>query len=347
MEKILSVIVPSYNMEKLLPKCLGSLVVDDRMLLDSLDVIVVNDGSKDRTSEVGHQYETRYPGVFRVVDKPNGNYGSCVNAGLKIAVGKYVKVLDADDYVDVDLFGEYLEELMAADADLILNDYDKVDPDGCVISTSKYEVPSARFALDDVKGQYLEIHAITYRLSNLQAIGYRQTEGMSYTDLEWSILPMALVQSAIRFNKPLVKYLVGRGGQTMEPTRYAKNFWMVEKLSLGLVEKSKALPRSLCAESGRAWLDWRIRDQMESLYSSAVLGFANTQLDTHIFDVDRQLEELDGDVYHDLEGKAILSKRFRLSFVDEVRQHPHRLRYSIAAFRAYSFLVRKLSALIR
>lgn len=78
MDKILSIIVPSYNMEAYLPKCLGSLVIADEALLQKLDVIVVNDGSKDRTSEIAHGFETKYPGVFRVIDKPNGHYGSCI-----------------------------------------------------------------------------------------------------------------------------------------------------------------------------------------------------------------------------------------------------------------------------
>ena len=79
-EKLLSVIIPSYNMEAYLPKCLGSLLIDDKELLQRLDVIVVNDGSKDRTSKIAHDFEVKYLGVFRVIDKENGNYGSCINA---------------------------------------------------------------------------------------------------------------------------------------------------------------------------------------------------------------------------------------------------------------------------
>ena len=86
-------------MEKYLDKCLTSLIVsDDKMPL--LEVLVINDGSKDRSSEIAHSYEQKYPQTFRVIDKENGNYGSCINRGLKEATGKYVKVLDADDWFD-------------------------------------------------------------------------------------------------------------------------------------------------------------------------------------------------------------------------------------------------------
>ena len=88
--KTLSIIVPSYNMEAYLPKCLGSLVVAPE-LMETLEVLVVNDGSKDRTSEGAPGFEAKYPGMFRVIDKANGNYGSCINRGLAEATGFYVK----------------------------------------------------------------------------------------------------------------------------------------------------------------------------------------------------------------------------------------------------------------
>ena len=97
MDKLLTIVIPSYNMEKYLDRCLSSLIVSDEKM-QCLEVLVINDGSKDRTSEIAHTYEERFPGTFRVVDKENGHYGSCVNRGLKEARGTFIKVLDADDY---------------------------------------------------------------------------------------------------------------------------------------------------------------------------------------------------------------------------------------------------------
>ena len=98
--KTLSLIVPSYNMEAYLPICLESLIIDDSVQFSKLEVIVVNDGSRDETSTIAHDFALRYPSVFKVIDKPNGNYGSCINAALPKTTGRFVKILDADDSFD-------------------------------------------------------------------------------------------------------------------------------------------------------------------------------------------------------------------------------------------------------
>ena len=82
-------------MEPYLRHCLDSLIIDKGM--DELEVFVINDGSKDRSSKIAREYQDKYPNTFYVIDKVNGNYGSCINRGLKEATGKYIKVLDADD----------------------------------------------------------------------------------------------------------------------------------------------------------------------------------------------------------------------------------------------------------
>ena len=117
MDKVLSIIVPTYNMERYLDKCLSSLCVTDHNLLNTLEVLVINDGSKDASSKIGHRYHDEYPYVFRVIDKENGNYGSCINRGLKEATGKYIKVLDADDYFDSSVLGQYLDFLFEQEVD--------------------------------------------------------------------------------------------------------------------------------------------------------------------------------------------------------------------------------------
>ena len=110
MEKILTIVIPTYNMQDYLRRCLDSLIVPEEQM-QLLEVLVVNDGSKDNSSAIAHEYQDKYPGTFRVIDKENGNYGSCVNRGLKEATGKYIKILDADDWFDSEQLDLLIEKL--------------------------------------------------------------------------------------------------------------------------------------------------------------------------------------------------------------------------------------------
>ena len=101
--KVLSVVIPAYNMEKYIKQTLDSLICDEYM--DKLEVLVIDDGSKDDTAAIAKTYEDRYPGTFRVISKENGGHGSALNKGIELATGKYYRPLDADDWVDTSEIG--------------------------------------------------------------------------------------------------------------------------------------------------------------------------------------------------------------------------------------------------
>ena len=125
MGKVLSLIVPVYNMEKYLRECLDSVILPERA--DSFEVITINDGSTDRSLSILKEYESNYPEIFKVIDKENGGYGSCFNAGKEVACGKYLKMLDSDDFFNLSVFSDYLDILASCDYDVIVNDCIKYD----------------------------------------------------------------------------------------------------------------------------------------------------------------------------------------------------------------------------
>lgn len=219
--KILTIIIPTYNMEKYLQKCLNSLLVE-KNLLSLLEVLIINDGSKDRSSEIAHGYEKNYPAVFRVIDKENGNYGSCINRGLKEASGKYVKILDADDEYITDNFAHLVQVLNEVDADVVISEVFAHDETGNRIHGSKRGLPPHQVvSFVDAVTKYgltgLFMHEITYRREMLIKMGYKQTEGISYTDNEWAYIPMLNVQSLYYLDEEVYSYLRGRPGQTTDP----------------------------------------------------------------------------------------------------------------------------------
>lgn len=248
MEKILSIIIPTYNMEDYLRHCLDSLLIDEG--LDDVEVLVINDGSKDSSLAIAQEYESKYPHTFRVIDKENGNYGSCINRGLKEATGKYIKVLDADDSFNTETFPEYISVLKNIDVDLVLTDFLFVDESGKEVKSRKYDYIPANTILDFEKlcSDGLDMikimmHAVTYRREILIKMNYKQTEGISYTDNEWIFTPMLKVRTAYHINKLLYLYLIGREGQTVETSVRYKNFKQEIKVTEDMISQLQSVPQ--------------------------------------------------------------------------------------------------------
>ncbi len=224
--KILSVLIPSYNMEKYLESCLTSLIIPS---IDLIEIIIINDGSTDRTSDIAHKFEHQYPNSIKVIDKRNGNYGSCINVGLKEASGKYVKILDADDSFDNANFEYFVKELTSIDSDLIISDYCKIDETGKVFYNWKFSGTPKTFYLSfDLIIPYIldnnfQMHAVCYRTSNIINIGYKQLENIPYTDQQWMFYPMTTVKRIYYVDKIVYRYLIGREGQTVSSNAYVKN----------------------------------------------------------------------------------------------------------------------------
>ena len=244
MDKLLSIIVPSYNMEAYLPKCLGSLVIVPEMM-ERLEVLVVNDGSKDRTSEIAHEFATRWPATFKVIDKTNGNYGSCINRGLAEATGTFIKILDADDTFDTNAFAEFLAAIVKTEAehpgeiDMFLSDKVTVDETGSATASLVLPLPPRTiFPLEEIDlDVQIEMHCVAFRASLLRANGYRQTEGISYTDTEWATVPLIYAHKAVYIPLSIYRYLYGRAGQTCDTDVSLKNRWMLLDVMINIMEK--------------------------------------------------------------------------------------------------------------
>lgn len=222
MEKVLTIVIPTYNMQDYLRRCLDSLIVPEEQM-KQLEVLVINDGSKDNSSVIAHEYKDKYPDTFRVIDKENGNYGSCINRGLKEAAGKYIKILDADDWFDNDTLAQYLIYLTALDVDLVLTDFkivyencDKIIP---YLYSQKHVVTDQIIPVEQLLSQepmfYGQMHGFTYKTNILREMKYNQTEGISYTDQEYVDIPFTRVKTVCYYPNILYNYLLGREGQTM------------------------------------------------------------------------------------------------------------------------------------
>ena len=213
--KLLTVSIAAYNVEAYLEKCLNSLLIPD---LQRLEVLIQNDGSKDATARIGEEFEKKYPGVFRLVNKENGGYGSTINNSLSMAEGKYFKQLDGDDWYDTENFAAFVDMLGAVDADCVYSPYTEViEPDMCQRPRQiKDLTPGFRPAGELMKERsFKQMHALAYRTEFLRAQGVSIQEKCFYTDQEYVIYPLVRAQSVYVWDRPVYCYRLGRDGQSV------------------------------------------------------------------------------------------------------------------------------------
>ena len=345
MDKILTIVVPTYNMEKYLDKCLTSLILPEE-LMPCLEVLVINDGSKDGSSEIAHGYERKYPQTYRVIDKNNGNYGSCVNCGLKEAQGKYIKILDADDTFDDKNFSLFVSFLKTVNVDCVISDMIQVNDVDSVFSEWKYDLPRGEtFTLSDL-GDYtvknMWMHCVCYNTENVRRIGYHQTEGISYTDQEWICLPMSAAKSLVYFPYVVYHYLVGREGQTVNPDVWEKNFWMeIQGVKVMMKSRIKLYPD--CTSEGEEYIDARIRIRLETIYSVFFLVFVSMKNMCEMAKLDEEIRKYNQCLWKDL-GHMVFAWYFPWHFVREWRQgyDLHKVRGKIERLSSIRMFVKKV-----
>lgn len=113
----LSIIVPIYNVEDYLEECLESLYNIKNI---ELEIILVNDGSKDNSFKIMEKFKDMYPEKTVLINKENGGLSSARNAGMKAAVGEYISFIDSDDFIDVDEFERFFKEGQKDKLDVIV-----------------------------------------------------------------------------------------------------------------------------------------------------------------------------------------------------------------------------------
>jgi glycosyltransferase involved in cell wall biosynthesis len=217
--KLLSIVVPSYNSQDYLRRCLDTVVQGGR----EVEVIVVDDGSTDHTAEIAREYCERFPEIVRLKQKENGGHGSAVNCGLELATGTFFKVVDSDDWLNVSAYHTMLSKLRSiGSVDLVISNYvyeyfytgksyvvryNNVFPQGKIISWEKMQ----RFHKD----QMMLMHSMIYRTDLLRQCGLKLPEHTFYVDNLVAYLPLPHVKSLVYFDCDLYRYFIGRADQSV------------------------------------------------------------------------------------------------------------------------------------
>lgn len=227
-DKILSIVIPAYNVEQYIVRCLES-VTAGLQCIEDLDIIVVNDGSKDKTLDLAQGFAEKYPQSVRVIDKPNGGWGTAINRGIEDAVGKYVKTLDSDDWFNNRNLDEFVALLKSLkDVDMVLTSYSEVNVSRLIQEkTLPQNLCGKVWRIDDYLrannyNMNAPIHAITYRTSLLKDIGFKVCEKF-YGDLDYIISPLIYVKSVFLSGLNIYQYFIGRDGQSISIEGYNKH----------------------------------------------------------------------------------------------------------------------------
>ena len=224
--KTLTFVIPAYNMESYLDRCVHSLLSASDT--SDLEILIVDDGSKDGTLEYARKLQSTNPGVVRAIHQDNKGHGGAVNTGIAKAAGMYVKVVDADDWVDpqsIDMVLSTLRAQRKADEpiDMLVTDYvyDKV-------SKRRKHVVHFRHAMatgtpltwDDLGAfglaEYILMHALIYRTQVVRDSGMALPEHTFYVDFIYAYQPFPWVKHIEYLDVPFYHYFIGREGQSVQ-----------------------------------------------------------------------------------------------------------------------------------
>lgn len=177
-----SVIVPVYNTEKYLHKCLDSLV---NQTLDDIEIVIVNDGSKDSSPEIVKEYMDKFPGKFLYASQENSGQAVARNRAIEMCTGDYVGFLDSDDFVRTDMFERMYNAVTANDSDYVACGYTDItyEEDGSTTELVHYVHSKLAYKTKDMFfGALASPFLHLYRRSILEESKARFPEGVIYED---------------------------------------------------------------------------------------------------------------------------------------------------------------------
>ena len=220
--KLLTFTIPCYNSEAYMEKCIESILPGG----EDVEIIIVNDGSKDRTAEIADAYAAKYPTIVRAIHQENGGHGEAVNTGIRNATGLYFKVVDSDDWIDQDAYMQILDKLREfagseINLDMLLSNY-VYEKEG---AKHKKVMRQTGFPQDQVftwsdishfyKGHYILMHSVIYRTKLLHECGLELPKHTFYVDNVYVYNPLPKVRTMYYLSVDFYRYFIGREDQSV------------------------------------------------------------------------------------------------------------------------------------
>ena len=254
--KLITFAVPCYNSQDYMRRCIDTLLTGG----EKVEIIIVNDGSKDRTGEIADEYAAKYPTIVKAVHQENQGHGQGVNVGLAHATGEFYKVVDSDDWLDTEALKEVLERMEKwrinqTPVDMLVCNY---------IYDHLYEGRQQQIHYRNVfesgslcnwheigrflPTQYLIMHALIFKTEVLRKSGVQLPKHTFYVDNIFAYQPLPFVENIFYLDVDLYHYFIGREDQSVNEKMLMKRIdqqILVTKLMLGYYDVMKLPNRRL------------------------------------------------------------------------------------------------------
>ena len=229
-----SIIIPAYNSEKYIEKCLNSILGQS---MTDFEIVVVNDGSTDSTGEILQKYHRTHPERITIIEQENMGQAKSRNKGLEVVTGEYVSFVDSDDHIHPDMLKELYEKAKEKDSDVAICDYIEIRPNQRVEQKglhTKFDLKEA--AVIAMPGPCNKL----FKTSFLKKEKFQFLEGHIYEDLA-TIPPLLSKANSVAYvEKPLYFYLI-HAGSTMQQTEITPKmldiFQALEEMEKGFEKK--------------------------------------------------------------------------------------------------------------
>ena len=239
--KVLTIAIPVYNTENYIKRCLDSIIIDE--IINDIEIILVNDGSKDNSIDILNSYKNKYKESIIVIDKENGGHGSTINAALEKATGKYFRVLDSDDWFNSQDFETFVKLLKKEDVDLVITNYRKehvynnLSEKICWKKLEENKIYEFdKINLDLLEKEYFVMANSTYKTEILKKSNLKLLEKTFYVDMQYNIMPIKNLKTFKFIKLDIYRYYIGRPEQSMNLDNFVKNRTSHEKVMKFLVE---------------------------------------------------------------------------------------------------------------
>lgn len=267
MNKILTVSVAAYNVQDYIHETLDCFVNVDGN--ERLEVIVVDDGGSDRTADIVNEYVAKYPDVFKLVQKKNGGWGSTINTSLKIASGKYFKLLDGDDFFEHDHLAAFLDGLEYMDSDLVITPAYAFESESGrrIFNLIDYNFKTnyRSYSFDDMNMYAFQpsVYGVCFKTEVLRNEKVEITEHCFYTDVEYVLKGCNGVHSAGSLPMEIYCYRKSRAGQSMSLEGVRKHYKDHLKMLLTMLKFEK---EHVTRNSVHEMFENRLKDVCSNMY---------------------------------------------------------------------------------